>query len=123
MKRPTQITYNGHMYRLAEEVKAPDVPPETILETAANPTENAAASPAPDASESDRKTLELLLTNVVAHARALADGMDSFMGALGNRTQADKVLAEGKDHLDGVLEDFKLLSSKYSGYARRHLSE
>lgn len=127
MKAPKHIKYSGKMYRLAAEQATPAMNTDTISETAGNPTETKAApdtpAVAPDVADSDRKTLELLTTNVTVKAKAMADGMGTFMAAITDRTKADQVLATAKANLDGLLEDFKLLSGKYAGYAKRSLSE
>lgn len=122
----THIMYKGIMYRLAAEV-----PPETILETGTNPTtpatpaadNSSAASPSP--ADDDIKTLELLVGNVTSKATALATVLAPLIEKVKtkSRSDSDSILSGAKGSLDSLVEDFKLLASKYAGVARRSMGE
>lgn len=117
------IMYKGIMYRLAAEV-----PPETILETGTNPTTPAAdnsSAAAPSPADDDIKTLELLVGNVTSKATALATVLAPLIEKVKtkSRSESDSILSGAKGSLDSLVEDFKLLVSKYAGVARRSMGE
>jgi hypothetical protein len=120
----THIMYKGIMYRLAA-----DVPPETILETGTNPTTTPAADnssvTAPSPADDDIKTLELLVGNVTSKATALATVLAPLIEKVKtkSRSESDSILSGAKGSLDSLVEDFKLLASKYAGVARRSMGE
>jgi len=123
------IMYKGIMYRLAAET----TDPEAILETGPNPTVSDDPKPeseqsttlTPSPSDDDVKTLELLAGNVTSKATALATVLAPLMDKVKakSRAEADGILSAAKGSIDSLVEDFKLLSSKYAGVARRSMGE
>jgi hypothetical protein len=111
------ITYQGIMYRLAADA----ADPATILETGPNPTVDipapeveTSATPSPSPSDEDLKTLEMLSSNVTSKATSLAATLAPLVS---------KVKAKSKGSIDSLVEDFKLLASKYKGVANRSMNE
>jgi hypothetical protein len=131
MSAARYIQYKGIMYRLAADAPATD--PGAILETGPNPTSPAPAKPesenpptlAPAPGDDDLKTLELLVGNVSSKATALATSLAPLMEKVRakSRAEADGILSAAKGSIDSLVEDFKLLTSKYAGVARRSMGE
>jgi hypothetical protein len=120
------IQYKGIMYRLAADT--PQVAPEAILETGTNPAASKAESensPTSAPGEDDLKTLEMLVGNVTTKATSLATTLAPLMEKVRakSRAEADGILSTAKGSVDSLIEDFKILTSKYTGVARRSMGE
>jgi hypothetical protein len=122
------ITYQGIMYRLAADA----ADPATILETGPNPTVDipapeveTSATPSPSPSDEDLKTLEMLSSNVTSKATSLAATLAPLVSKVKAKAKvdADNILMMAKGSIDSLVEDFKLLASKYKGVANRSMNE
>lgn len=128
MSAPRYIRHKGIMYRLAADAPQTDAIQETAGNpVAGNPAPESESTPtlAPSPEDEDLKTLEMLTGNVNSRATALATGLAPLLEKVRSKSRADAdgILSAAKNSLDSLVEDFKLLASKYAGYARRSMSE